>query len=127
MDKGDRLPISHLLDEEEECDLWLVAATRLNETELQELVAGLVKPPFLASDDCSANWLPLNVIPVALLPLLQPYTLVRERSRHWLWDGAGPGIFLPGALIQRLTERVYEALYERNALPGFYTELMAQQ
>jgi hypothetical protein len=127
MDKGDRLPISHLLDEEEECGLWLVAATRLSETELQELVAVLAEPPFLASDDCSANWLPLTLIPIALQPLLQPYTLVRERSRNWLWDGAGPGIFLPGALIQRLTERVYEALNQRNSLPGFYTELVAQQ
>jgi hypothetical protein len=125
MDKGDRIPISHLLDEEEECDLWLVATTRLTETEMQELVAGLVEPPL--SGGCGANWLPLTLIPVALLPLLQPYTLELERSRHWLWDGAGPGIFLPEALIQRLTERTYEALKQRNALPGFYTELMAQQ
>lgn len=126
MGNDDGLPISHLLDEEEECGLWLVAATRLTETELQELVAGLAEPPFSASDDCSANWLPLPLIPVALLPLLQPYTLVRERSRHWLWDGTGPGIYLPVALIERLTERVHEALKQRDALPGFYTELMAQ-
>lgn len=119
--------ISDLLDEEEACGLWLVAATRLTETELQELVAGLAEPAFSGSDDCSANWLPLPLIPVVLLPLLQPYTLERERSRHWLWDGAGPGIYLPEALIERLTERVHEALKQRNALPGFYAELIAQQ
>lgn len=125
MDNGDKLPIPHLLDEEELCGLWLVATTKLNEAELQELIAGLAEPPFSASDDCSANWLPLTLIPVALLPLLQPYTLERERTRHWLWDGVGPGIYLPEALIERPTERVYEALKQPNALPEFYIRLMA--
>ena len=31
MDNGDKLPISHLLAEKEECSLWLVATTRLLE------------------------------------------------------------------------------------------------
>lgn len=101
-----------MLDEEQESQFWFAATQLLSSSTLQELVAGLAEPPLLASESCGANWLPLSYIPAELLPLLAPYTLERERSRHWLWDGAGPGIYLPEGLIERLTNRLAAALQE---------------
>ncbi|WP_223556886.1 hypothetical protein [Pseudomonas sp. BF-R-01] len=97
-------------DDDAESRLWQAASLLLSAPELRAVVDGLNDPPLPIDMARSAYLMPLAQVPLALLPLLQPFVLQRELSRDWVADGVPPGIFLPEALIERLTQRLAVAL-----------------
>lgn len=100
-------------DDDEECRLWHAASLLLSAPELQAVVDELNDPPLPSDMAHSALFFPLEQLPPALLQLLQPYVLPRERPTSWAWDDVGPGIFLPEALSERLHQRLAVALLQQ--------------
>lgn len=111
------------LDEEEEGWLWLSAAETFNQNELRTLMEGLVEPALTAVQKCSSYEYSLSFVPKELASLLQPYVLEREQSRRsWFADAVPPGLCLHEELFIRLTERAFEMLHQRGALPEWLLE-----
>lgn len=110
--------------EDQEGQLWLALARVLSAGELQRFCEDLAVPALTRGEYNSMRFFELKHTPAGIAQLLSAHVIESsDPRRNYTWDEAGQGFFYPEVVLERLTQRAFALLQQRDALPEWLLEL----
>lgn len=111
------------LDEEQEGRLWHALEYVLSPADLCDFCRGLAIPALAHYEQNNSRFFEQVHMPAGIFQLLSVHSIEVKSRRNYTWDSVGPGFGYPEVILDRLTERSFDLLQQRDLLPEWLLEL----
>jgi hypothetical protein len=111
------------LDEEQEGQLWQSLEDALSPADLRDFCQDLAVPALTPDEQNNSRFFETVHMPACIFKLLSMHAIKVKDRRNYTWDAVGPGFGYPEVILDRLTERSFDLLHERDLLPAWLLEL----